>query len=219
MSSMKGEDTRNIIKVAARRLFALRGIDGVSVRDIAAAAEQRNSGSINYYFRSKEALVSELVVDGAKAINERRNAMLDGLEAARGSLTLRKVVDVLVRSTFGPEDGLEDHTYLRFIAWLQMNHRDLFLAALDNTWNTGYQRCLAHIRALLPSLPAAVLNQRLVFMGLYLNATLSAREAALDAAGVGGHGFWDAAYTMDNLTDTVLALLEGKPSAATTKQL
>jgi len=216
MSSMKGDETRNSIKAAARRLFATRGIDGVSVREIAAAADQRNSGAIHYYFRSKEALVSELVVDGAKTINDRRNAMLDELERQRGAVTLRKVVDVLVRSSTELEG--DDHTYLRFINWLQMNHRDLFLEALDNTWNTGYQRCLEHIRALLQNVPEAILNQRLVFMGLYLNATLSAREAALDA-GKGEHEFWNAAYTMDNLIDTVLAMLEGKPSAATGKKL
>ena len=59
MSSMKGDDTRNAIKQAAQRLFATRGIDGVSVREIASAANQRNSGSVHYYFGTKEALVGK----------------------------------------------------------------------------------------------------------------------------------------------------------------
>ena len=57
---------REQIKLAARRLFAIRGIDGVSVREIVEAAEQKNHGSLAYYFGTKEALVRELVADGAK---------------------------------------------------------------------------------------------------------------------------------------------------------
>jgi AcrR family transcriptional regulator len=217
---MRGDETKNAIKVAARRLFATRGIDGVSVREIAAEANQRNTGSVHYYFRTKEALVSELVVDGAKLINDRRNAMLDELERKGSVKNLRSVIEVLVKSSIdlGEQDTGEGETYLRFINWLQTNHRDLFLEALDNKWNSGYQRCLAHIRKLLPKLPPASLNQRLVFMGLYLNATLAAREAALDGKH-GTHHFWGAPHTLDNLIDSVEAMLEAKPSARTSREV
>jgi len=62
---MSGNDTREHIKLSARRLFAQRGIDGVTVREIVAASEQKNSGSLHYYFRTKDALVRELIVDTA----------------------------------------------------------------------------------------------------------------------------------------------------------
>lgn len=216
---MKGEDTRSAIKFAAQRLFATRGIDGVSVREIATAAAQRNSGSVHYYFGTKEALVAELIVDGARVVDERRNQMLDALESRGGLGDLRAVIEVLVRSSTDlSAPGGEEDTYLRFINWLQMNHRALFLSALENKWNSGYQRSLTYIKALLPGLPEPVLNQRLVFMGLYLNATLSAREAAIDGR-KGEHPFWSAPYTIDNLVDTIHAFLEGKPSAGTLRQL
>jgi len=205
-------DTRTAIKRAARRLFALRGIDGVSVRDIALAANQRNSGSINYYFGSKEALVSELVVDGARVIDQRRNAMLDELERNREAGRLRRVIEVLVLSSIGPDDDPDQRAYLRFINCLQTNHRALFLAALDNQWNSGYMRCLNHIRAALPGTPQPVLNQRLVFMGLYLYATLSAREAAVDTP-THTHHFWGDPGTIPNLIDTIEAMLKARSSA------
>jgi AcrR family transcriptional regulator len=216
---MKGDDTRSAIKLAAQRLFATRGIDGVSVREIATAANQRNSGSVHYYFGTKEALVAELIVDGAQVVDERRNQMLDALESRGGLSDLRAVIEVLVRSStdLTTPSGEED-TYLRFINWLQMNHRALFLGALENKWNSGYQRSLSCIKALLPGLPEPVLNQRLVFMGLYLNATLSAREAAIDGR-KGEHPFWSAPHTIDNLIDTIHAMLEGKPSAGTMAHL
>jgi AcrR family transcriptional regulator len=71
---LRGDETRTRIKVAAQRLFAQRGIDGVSVRDIVAAAGQRNNGSLNYYFRTKEALVLELRAGTATSISLRPTA-------------------------------------------------------------------------------------------------------------------------------------------------
>jgi AcrR family transcriptional regulator len=68
---MKDASTRDLLKLAARRLFAHRGLDGVSVRDIVLAAGQRNSGSLHYYFGTKENLARELVADGAKLIDSR----------------------------------------------------------------------------------------------------------------------------------------------------
>lgn len=54
-------DTRKNIKVAARRLFAEHGLEAVTVREIVAAAGAKNGGSLNYYFKSKEGLVLELI--------------------------------------------------------------------------------------------------------------------------------------------------------------
>ena len=68
---------RDQIKLAARRLFAERGVDGVSTREIVKAAGQKNQGSLNYYFGTKEELVRELVVDGAKLIDEFSRGRLD----------------------------------------------------------------------------------------------------------------------------------------------
>ena len=106
---MKVNTTRDNMKLAARRLFAQNGIDGVTTRDIVAASEQKNAGSLHYYFGTKEALVRELIVDTAKLIDDRRNASLDQLEAGGGPQTLREVLDVLVFPSLnlGEADGEE----------------------------------------------------------------------------------------------------------------
>ncbi|MFD2431981.1 TetR/AcrR family transcriptional regulator [Sphingobium scionense] len=67
------------------------------MREIAAAAGQKNHGAVSYYFGSKEALVRALVMDGAMALDRERNAALDGLEAQGGPRTIREVVEILVR--------------------------------------------------------------------------------------------------------------------------
>jgi AcrR family transcriptional regulator len=216
---MKDASTRDLLKLAARRLFAHRGLDGVSVRDIVLAAGQRNSGSLHYYFGTKENLARELVSDGAKLIDQRRNSQLDDIERAGGPRHLREVIEVLVWPSTGlaGERGEED-TYIRFITLLQMSHRQLFLDALEGRWASGYERCLAHIRRLLKDIDPAIVTQRLVFMSLYMRAAMSSREAALEA-GSQSHHFWSAEITMQNLIDSIEGILRPAPSRQTRSAL
>jgi hypothetical protein len=136
-----------------------------------------------------------------------------------GPKNLRSVIEALVWPSVGlGEANGEEDTYMRFIVSMTMNHRKLFLDTIEKRWNSGYRQCIAHIEALLPHIPASILNQRLVFMGIYLGAVLTARETAFDR---GGHGrsFWDANDAMSNLIDTVQALLESPVSAQTAMEM
>jgi AcrR family transcriptional regulator len=206
-------ETRHAIKVAARRLFAEHGIDGVSIREIVDLAGQRNGGSVHYHFGSKEALVRELIVDGARLIDDLRNARLDAIAARGNTPTLREIVEILV----GPALELGEDTYLQFINSLQIGHRKTFMDALGNQWNAGFRRCLAHIRALLPELPEPLLNQRLVFMDMYMMTAMAAREASLNDP-AGAHPFWKTPYVMANFLDSMENLLSAPVSGQTMEQ-
>jgi AcrR family transcriptional regulator len=222
--NMAEANTRDLLKLAARRLFAHRGLDGVTVRDIVLAAGQRNSGSLHYYFGTKEELARELVADGAKLIDERRNKQLDEIERNGGPHKLRELIEILVWPSTGlagnegasERSGGED-TYIRFITMLQMSHRQLFLDALEGKWASGYARCFAHIRHLLKGIDSELVNQRLMFTSLYLRAAMSSREAALE--GGQPHHFWSADFTMQNLIDTIEGILRPAPSKQTRASL
>jgi AcrR family transcriptional regulator len=198
------------IKSVARRLFGERGVDGVTVREIAAASGQKNHGAVGYYFGSKEALVREIIVDGAAATDARRAEMLDRLEAAGGPQTVREVIDVLIRGAV--ECGPDEEFYICFITMLAMTHRDLMMDALENRWNKAYRRCLEHLRQLTPHLTTAEQNQRFVFMGSYLGGVLSARQRALADASR-PHPTWSSDLTLEHFAQTVAATLEA-PSMA-----
>lgn len=203
---MKGEATRDRIKREARALFAARGVDGVSIREIVAATGQKNGASLHYYFGSKETLVRELVLDGAKLIDDRRNAWLDRLEGDGGPRTVRQAVEVLVwpSTSLGEGEGREGD-YLRFISTLNMQNRELFDDILGDRWNSGYQRCLQHIRRHSNDGDPAALEQRLLFMSLSLRAVMTAREAALAARP--DHPLWSAPATVEQLIDSLVAMI------------
>lgn len=205
-------ETRARLKDAAQRLFALRGADGVTVQEIVAAAGQRNNASMHYHFGSKKDLLKELVLDGAKLIDAQRQQMLDRLEA-EGALTVRSLVEALAIPLLRLSEQTGQRTYIRMIANLQLSDRGFLREALEDTWNAGYRRCLAHLAQLLPQLPAPILQQRLSLVGIYGSAIWAAWEAAQDSDEP--NRFWGPAHSEANVLDTLQATLEVAPSAST----
>ncbi|MGT2477397.1 TetR/AcrR family transcriptional regulator [Paraburkholderia terrae] len=211
-----GAETRTRLKEEAQGLFALRGLDGVSVQDIISAAGQRNSASLRYYFGNKLELARELVVDGARLIDEDRQARLDTLEA-EGGITVRAVLGALIFPMLDLADRTGQATYIRMIANLQLNNRAFLREALENKWNLGYQRCNAHLRDLLPHIPPAIVDHRLSLVGIYGNAALAAWEANRDTGESGR--LWSPPYAVSSLIDTFESVLATEPSGETRSQL
>lgn len=198
------------LKRAAIRLFAEHGVDGVTVREIARAAGQRNPAAVGYHFDTKEALVRELVADGAKIIDARRNARLDALESAGGPSSVREVIEVIIFPALDVAASGPDDCYLRFTHILNMTHRDLFMDAVGSRWNRGYQRCLTHLRRLMPAMTAAMASQRLVFLGTYVAQVLALRQATM-ADTRRPHATWPSERTLDHLAATATALVMAPP--------
>jgi AcrR family transcriptional regulator len=63
---MRATDVKSRIDRAAIELFALRGVDGVSIADIAAAA-QVSQGALYRHYRSKDELAARLFADAYRA--------------------------------------------------------------------------------------------------------------------------------------------------------
>lgn len=205
------DPTHNKLKAAAQKLFSARGIDGVSVRDIVAEAGLKNGASLHYYFGSKEGLLRELVIDGARKSDTARRHALEKMEAAGGPSSIADVVRLMIAVETGnheePDvDPTIGYGHMRFVVALQINHRHLLSEALDGVQNTGYLRCLAHIRRMLPSLPSQTVNQRLIFMYIMLTTTLAVREAAFEADASGGR-LWSAPDAIENLVFSITGML------------
>ena len=187
------DGTRDRLKSAAMRLFAIHGIDGVTVRHIVAEAGARNGASLHYYFRTKDDLIRELVVDAAKRSDRARNIRLDRLEAEGGPKTIADILRIIIEvETIDKSDPDQcgplpiGFGHMRFVVAMQFNHRKMFLDAIGDRWNRSYLRCIKHLRRLMSPIPPSIVNQRLVFMDLFLNAALAAREVAFEGDPAGG---------------------------------
>lgn len=219
------DSTRDRLKNVARRLFCERGVEGVSIRDILTAAGQRNIGAIGYYFQSKDALVRELLLDGARIIDKRRITALDLLERQGTPITVHDVVALIVRSAVDLEGSPGGETWARFFCMLQRDNLDVFMEAMSNHHDVGFRRCIGHLRQLLPELPREDLNERVIFMMIAIVASLSFREAALEQRNADNLNkiYGGRIWTSESLIDNLIASCEGmftrplvKPEAART---
>ncbi len=213
---MRNDSTRDKLKRGARALFSERGIDNVTTREIVRAAGQKNAGSLHYYFRTKEALVRELVRDGARALDAERARRLERVLGRSPEPTARELIEVIVLPAICFSDTAEGLGYIRFATLLQMNHRALLREALGNE-NRTYDHCMALLAKRLCGVPEGLLKQRLAFVGQFISASLSAREAAM-ASGDRAAQFWAREHTTDNLIDSIENMLTGPASLSTQRR-
>ena len=104
-------DTRDQIIRAAEALFAARGIDGVSLREINRAAGQSNTGAVQYHFGDRDGLVLAIIGKHRRDTEPRRHALLDMYEDA-GVDDLRALASALVApaaAKLGDPDGGRDY--------------------------------------------------------------------------------------------------------------
>lgn len=210
-----GDLTKDQIRIAAQTLFARYGIDGVTVQQIVEASGQRNKAAVQYHFGSKEELIRQLIVEGAKELDIRRNNLLDAMEASGEAVTARKVLRILVLPVL--ELASEDRWqgYVQFTSNLQISHREMFRSALNNRWNSGYVRCFNHLKTLLHHIEPALLEQRLSIFIIYGNAITSVREFELTIRKQRLNRFWSKPFTIENILDTLEATVTCMPSKAT----
>src|SRR6187200_1293401 len=80
-SNGTGPDAAGSLISAAEQLFADRGIDGVSLREINREAQQRNTTSLQYHFGDRQGLLRAILAKHGREVDIRRNALLDQYEA------------------------------------------------------------------------------------------------------------------------------------------
>lgn len=194
------------LKRAALKLFAERGVDGVTVREIAAAAGQKNHGAVGYHFGSKADLIRSLVVDGARLIDDRRNNALDALEQSGEPLKLEDIVGLLVYPSIDLAPPGVEECFNRFVVLFAMTHRNRFMETLEGRWNTGFQRCIALLRNWMTHLSKSEQTERIVFIESYLGAVLSARETRL-ADSSRAHSTWSKPDVLDHFISTIVAIV------------
>ena len=87
--------TRDRLVTAAERLFAERGIDAVSLREISRAADSRNVIALQYHFTDRAGVVRAILEKHLPDVEANRQAVLDEYEA--GPPDLRLLASALVR--------------------------------------------------------------------------------------------------------------------------
>lgn len=98
---------------AAERLIAEQG-PAVSLRQVVAAAGQRNSAAVRYHFGTREDLIAAVIEERQAVFESERLQLLAALEA-RGDVTRRDLVEALLEPVFRHQRATRPGHHARFM--------------------------------------------------------------------------------------------------------
>jgi AcrR family transcriptional regulator len=164
---------------AGERLFALYGIDGVSLRQIAAEAGSANNSAVHYHFGSKRGLIQAIFRHRMPEINRERRLLAADCEPS--DLRARFEAHYLPILTLAEAP---DNYYVSFVEQLQ-RHEVAFgptLTDLPPEGRRSNNEFRNHLRGLLGHLEAPLRDMRIA------DAQKSCLHAAADREGAVASG-------------------------------
>ena len=163
--------TKEQIVLAAERLFAERGYEGVSLREIGAAAGSGNNSAVQYHFGSKEQLVVAIFENRLTYIDDRRAVLIAQLEPHH----IRAWVECYVLPLL--EQGeIEGSHYMSFIAAVE--HQVSVFENLPERFRARTQRFHEAVSALMTDVPEPLRSHRILQVVRLSVHAASARERA-----------------------------------------
>lgn len=158
---MPRPSTREKLLDCAENLFANQGLAGVSLRSINASAGL-SPAALHYHFGSKDALVAAVLERRMPSLMNRRRKLFDALERSPESISVRAVLEALVRPMIEllEQDQNDGHRYLRFIYRLQVDG-DLFPLFPTEKLGGGVDRLVPMLCRAMPDIPIEVIEVRL----------------------------------------------------------
>jgi AcrR family transcriptional regulator len=202
-------DTRTALLDAAERLVGDRGLE-VSLREVGAAAGQRNNSAAQYHFGSRAGLMAAVFERRMGPINESRQAMLDDLDAAGRGADGRALVEALVWPLTDAVGAEADGAYARFLS------RVIAEGSFGGTGDEGrapytaaYREVRRRLGGHLGHVPPAIRPIRLDHAVQLVVHSLAAWEHSRAA----GRPLPTADVMATDLTDCALAVLDA-PSTA-----
>ena len=197
--------TKEQIVRAAERLFAARGLEGVSLRQIGAESGNGNNSAVQYHFGSKEQLVQAIFEHRLPQLHERRRVLV----AARRPNDLRSWVECYVLPILEQGEQEGSH-YLGFVATLQQSaHRGVF-ARIPGEFRDATDEFRRHVGAELGPIPEPLQTHRIAQALAFSVHAAADRERAR----AGGHDVLPFAVHVTDLLDGLVGFLEAPVSPA-----
>jgi AcrR family transcriptional regulator len=163
--------TKEQIVLAAERLFAERGYEGVSLREIGAAAGSSNNSAVQYHFGTKEQLVVAIFENRLSYIDDRRSILIAQLEPR----DIRSWVECYVLPLL--EQGeIDGSHYMSFIAAVE--HQVGVFEHLPERFRARTQSFREEVGALMTKVPEPLSSHRILQVVRFSVHAASARERA-----------------------------------------
>ena len=208
--SVIAPSTKEQIVLAAERLFAERGIDGVSLRQIGTAAGNGNNSAVQYHFGSKERLLRAVFEYRLPWLNDRGTFLI----AERHPDDLRSSVECAVRPLL-EQSELDGSNYMSFVAMVyQYGRRDVF-EQLPDIFLAPIRTYHHRLAVFLDHIPEPLRTHRIAQANVLITHAAADRERARSA----GQVLLPFAVALGDLVDGTVGFLEAPVSAASRQAL
>lgn len=155
------------LRIAAERLFAERGFEAVSVRDITQRSKS-NVAAVNYHFGTREGLVTSVLERFMAPVNAERIARLDKLEkkAPGKVVALEDLIGAFVNPlTYGVERSeLPENLYYRLLGRAFAQQVDGLPPQIEEQMQGVMRRFTRAFGRALPTVSEADMAWRIHFM-------------------------------------------------------
>ena len=205
----RGDAAREALVAHAERLFAERGVDGVSLRDVSAAAGQRNHSAAQYHFGDRRGLVAAVYEARMRVVDERRHAQLAELDDAGRADEVEGLVEAMVvplAELVAETDGW----YARFLVRTRWDP-EAWDVLLHAPASGSFRAVVGGLDRALRDLPAPIRRLRLDQMLTLVIGTLAGWEGAPDR----GEQRIPVTTLVGELVSTATAVLNAREHRAT----
>ena len=144
--SRPAESTRGSIIKAAVHLFAEKGFQGASVRDIVVKARV-NQAAINYHFKGKDGLYLEVLKTALEKLTEHAGSDPEKLKSLSREEALRSFVYQQLRPLLFRD---EMSRYIRLFAWESAHPSKIFLKFMATNTGSYLTTAVDIVRRFLP---------------------------------------------------------------------
>jgi AcrR family transcriptional regulator len=151
--------TKERILAAAETLFAQRGFDGASLRQLTSDAGV-NLAAVNYHFGSKEKLVEQVFRRRLDTLNAQRLAALARV-AGQPETRLEDVLDAFIRPALELSHEDSGSLFMRVMARVFAEHDDSLRKFLSENYGHVMRQFTAEFARLLPQLSKEELYWRI----------------------------------------------------------
>lgn len=152
---------------AAEQLFAEKGFEAVSVRDITQLAKT-NVAAVNYHFGSRDGLLALVMMRYMLPITEERLARLDSVERkwSGKSAPLEEIIDALVRPLVGQvrKSELAERLFYKLTGRICAEQGDGLPLQLEDQFRQVGERFSKAFAKALPTVPSEELAWRIHFV-------------------------------------------------------
>ncbi len=156
------DNPKTALILAAEVAFARDGIDGASLRDIAAQAGQRNHHAVQYHFGSREALMQAVFDYRMDQMEGARAHMLTEAEKQQQGPSLHQIVETIFLPQIELIDAYGDHSYAAFLNAYLLRIQSARFGEFGQRVAPHLGRTLQLLRQRLPHLPEQAAQRRLV---------------------------------------------------------